>query len=201
MRTGSRLVWLGLTPEPERELPAAVATLRARSTGGAGVDPTPWIEVEVRRIEALILHGTQRGWLRYLAEVTTLVIAAADPPSVATNRPAATDRTGTTKPTVVTGSVGASGRQATSATTPAIGTTPTTDSTATPDRAAPTDRTATTDRAAATDRELALHAAETVLDHHRMLIGLPGYAYERVATQREALAVIVERLRDETGAR
>ena len=38
---GRRVVWLGLTPEPERELPDAVATLRARLTPAPGRTPTP----------------------------------------------------------------------------------------------------------------------------------------------------------------
>ena len=59
------LVWLGLTPEPERELPAAVAVLR----GGSETD-------ERQRISKLLLHGTQRQWLRYLDEVAELALTA-----------------------------------------------------------------------------------------------------------------------------
>ncbi|WP_020525527.1 hypothetical protein [Catelliglobosispora koreensis] len=59
------LVWLGLTPEPERELPAAVAVLR----GGSET-------AERQRISKLLLHGTQRQWLRYLDEVAELALAA-----------------------------------------------------------------------------------------------------------------------------
>ncbi|MGW3008128.1 hypothetical protein ACWC9R_04715 [Streptomyces sp. NPDC001219] len=121
------LIWLGLTPEPERELPATVAALRtaARRTTDA---PAEAAEAERRRVERLILHGTQRGWLRYLAEVTGLV-------------------------TEVAHRAGPGGRRA------------------------------------------ALRAAEVVLDHHRMLIGLPGPGYERTAADRGALERAVRTLR------
>ncbi|GES28099.1 hypothetical protein AB0G60_01760 [Streptomyces angustmyceticus] len=121
------LIWLGLTPEPERELPATVAALRtaARRTAPA---PEEAAEAERRRVERLILHGTQRGWLRYLAEVTGLVTAVA-------------------------------GRESPG------------------------------------DRRAALRAAEVVLDHHRMLIGLPGPGYDRTAADRRALERVVRALR------
>ncbi|MFE1764121.1 hypothetical protein ACFW81_07875 [Streptomyces angustmyceticus] len=121
------LIWLGLTPEPERELPATVAALRtaARRTAPAPEDAA---EAERRRVESLILHGTQRGWLRYLAEVTGLVTAVA-------------------------------GRECPG------------------------------------DRRAALRAAEVVLDHHRMLIGLPGPGYDRTAADRRALERVVRALR------
>jgi hypothetical protein len=130
MRSGSRLVWLGLTPEPERELPVAVAALRAHRADPAAtdIDLRPWIDAEARRIDSLIMHGTQRSWLRYLSEVTALVTTA-----------------DTENPTTV------------------------------------------------------LHAAETVLEHHRMLIGLPGSAYERVTRDRKALARIVDRADEKRG--
>ena len=66
-----RLAWLGVTPEPERELPTAVAALRA---AGAGRRAT-WADADAERcrVEALVLRGTQRAWLRYLGEVTELV--------------------------------------------------------------------------------------------------------------------------------
>ncbi|AWN31463.1 hypothetical protein [Streptomyces sp. NEAU-S7GS2] len=121
------LIWLGLTPEPERELPTTVAALRtaARRTADAPAEAT---EAERRRVERLILHGTQHGWLRYLAEVTGLVTAVA-----------ARTRHG--------------------------------------------------------DRRAALRAAEVVLDHHRMLIGLPGPGYDRTAADRSALERAVRTLR------
>jgi hypothetical protein len=121
---GNRHVWLGLTPEPERELPIAVATLRARQSGAEPRQLSDWIHAESKRIESLILHGTQRSWLRYLRSVTELVTHA--------------------------------------------------------------------DEGSA---ELALQAGETVLEHHRMLIGLPGSGYEASAPEREALTRIVAELR------
>jgi hypothetical protein len=63
-----RATWLSVTPEPERELPEAVATLTAghRPMGQS-------VEAERQRIERLILHGTQRGWLAYLHNVVDLI--------------------------------------------------------------------------------------------------------------------------------
>ncbi|MEU6706028.1 hypothetical protein [Streptomyces wuyuanensis] len=121
------LVWLGLTPEPERELPLAVAALRTRARGvGATVrDPAA---SERRRVERLILHGSERSWLRYLAEVTDLVTSVADGTSTG-------------------------------------------------------------------DPRAALVAGEVVLDHHRMLIGLPGSAYDRTAQDRSTLETAVRTLR------
>jgi len=54
--------WLSVTPEPERELPEALATLRYEA------DPPPpeGVDEERERIEKLILHGSQRDWLAYL---------------------------------------------------------------------------------------------------------------------------------------
>ncbi|MEU4489787.1 hypothetical protein AB0H94_33685 [Streptomyces purpurascens] len=118
------LVWLGLTPEPEQELPTAVAALRARADGRP---PSPLVAAERQRVERLVLRGTQRGWLRYLREVTDLVVEAAG------------------------------------------------------------SRTA--------DPGAALLAGEVVLDHHRMLIGLPGAGYERTAAQRRELERALVRLR------
>ncbi|MFJ6782723.1 hypothetical protein [Streptomyces yangpuensis] len=127
-----RLDWLGLTPEPERELPLAVAALRASGDRTAG---TPTAEelaaAERRRVERLVLRGTRHSWLRYLAEVTDLVTGVA---------------TGT--------------------------------------------RTG--------DPAAALLAGEVVLDHHRMLIGLPGPGYGRTAADRTALESAVHALRTRT---
>ncbi|MFI1466675.1 hypothetical protein [Streptomyces wuyuanensis] len=121
------LVWLGLTPEPERELPPAVAALRTRAPGVGASDRDPAAS-ERRRVERLILHGSERSWLRYLAEVTDLVTSVADGTS--------------------------SG-----------------------------------------DPRAALVAGEVVLDHHRMLIGLPGRAYDRTARDRSTLETAVRTLR------
>ncbi|OIK06368.1 hypothetical protein [Streptomyces monashensis] len=118
------LVWLGLTPEPEQELPAAVAVLRAQA---AGRPSSALVTAERQRVERLVLRGTQHSWLRYLGEVTDLVVKAAE--------------------ASVTADPGA-----------------------------------------------ALVAGEVVLDHHRMLIGLPGTAYARTATQRRDLERALARL-------
>ncbi|MFD7100198.1 hypothetical protein [Streptomyces xanthophaeus] len=143
-----RLDWLGLTPEPERELPEAVAALRASTKGatapgpqdptgagpGAGAEPEAGpaadadADAERRRLERLILRGSRRSWLRYLSEVTDLVTAVA------------------------------------------AGTQP-------------------------GDPDAALLAAEVVLDHHHMLIGLPGPGYGRTAADRVALESAVRTLR------
>lgn len=45
------------------------------------------------------------------------------------------------------------------------------------------------------DPEAALAVADIVLDHDRMLIGLPGRAYERTAQRRRALTLAAARLR------
>jgi hypothetical protein len=68
-----RASWLSITPEPERELPEAVATLVARQR------PAPAaVAAEQARIERLILHGTQRRWLAYLHEVVDLIASGDD---------------------------------------------------------------------------------------------------------------------------
>jgi hypothetical protein len=77
---GARHAWLSITPEPERELPRAVATLRA------GGPPEPGaVERETARAEAIVLRGTRRAWRRYLAEAQALA-AATDDPSLAEAR-------------------------------------------------------------------------------------------------------------------
>ncbi|MGZ4201693.1 MAG: hypothetical protein ACXVRH_06520 [Thermoleophilaceae bacterium] len=65
--------WLSVTPEPERELPDALATLRHE-----GTPPEEAIERERRRIEQLILHGHQADWLAYLTEVLDAVEVSRD---------------------------------------------------------------------------------------------------------------------------
>jgi hypothetical protein len=63
-----RAIWLSVTPEPERELPEAVATL------AAGRRPPPEaVASERARIERLVLHGSQRRWLDYLHRVVGLI--------------------------------------------------------------------------------------------------------------------------------
>jgi hypothetical protein len=70
-----RASWLSVTPEPERELPAAVATLAhgARASEAAVAD-------EAARVEQLVLHGSQRAWHRYLHRVVELIKIRADDP-------------------------------------------------------------------------------------------------------------------------
>jgi hypothetical protein len=63
-RTSSR-AWLALTPEPERELPAAIAVLRA---GGA----VPDVAHEIARAEALVLRGSEPSYLAWLGEAAEL---------------------------------------------------------------------------------------------------------------------------------
>ena len=64
---GARHAWLSITPEPERELPAAVAALR---TGGVPSDAA--VEAERARAERLVTHGTRRAWAAYLQEAGAL---------------------------------------------------------------------------------------------------------------------------------
>ena len=67
----TRHAWLSITPEPERELPAAVATLRAGRQPG-----TPAVEAERRRVERLVTHGSRRAWMAYIADAAELARAA-----------------------------------------------------------------------------------------------------------------------------
>ena len=78
-----RASWLSITPEPERELPEAVATLSA----GRRAQPDA-VAAEGARIERLILHGSQRRWLAYLHAVVNLICArnGGDDPDVAAAR-------------------------------------------------------------------------------------------------------------------
>jgi hypothetical protein len=63
-----RAAWLSITPEPERELPRAVATL------AAGRRPSPGaVAAETARVERLVLRGSHRRWLAYLHEVVGLI--------------------------------------------------------------------------------------------------------------------------------
>jgi hypothetical protein len=59
---GARHAWLSITPEPERELPEAVAALRP---GGS-------VEAERARVERLVTRGSRRAWSAYLAEAARL---------------------------------------------------------------------------------------------------------------------------------
>jgi hypothetical protein len=62
---GARHAWLSITPEPERELPVAVAALR----GGS-------VAAERARVEELVLRGSRRAWTAYLAEARELARTA-----------------------------------------------------------------------------------------------------------------------------
>ena len=67
-----RASWLSVTPEPERELPGAVAALVAGRRAEAHET-----DRERARIERLVLHGSQRRWLAYLHEIVGLIEARA----------------------------------------------------------------------------------------------------------------------------
>ena len=71
---GARHVWLSITPEPESELPRAIATLRS-----GGPPPPALVERESARAEALVLRGSRRAWRRYLAEALALADSSHDP--------------------------------------------------------------------------------------------------------------------------
>jgi hypothetical protein len=59
--------WLSLTPEPELELPAAVATLRH----GSAAAPERVAE-ERDRLERLVVRARRRAYRRWLAEARQL---------------------------------------------------------------------------------------------------------------------------------
>jgi hypothetical protein len=63
-----RALWLSITPEPERELPEAVATL-----AHGGVPPADAVVRERARIERLVMRGSERQWLAYLRGVVELI--------------------------------------------------------------------------------------------------------------------------------
>ena len=71
---GARHVWLSITPEPESELPRAIASLRS-----GGPPPPALVERESARAEALVLRGSRRAWRRYLAEALALADSSHDP--------------------------------------------------------------------------------------------------------------------------
>ena len=79
-----RSVWLSITPEPEAELPAAVATLRSGAPASDGQ-----VAEEAGRIARLITRSGQRSWLRYLHGVLTLAESRASSPDPAVRRAAA----------------------------------------------------------------------------------------------------------------
>jgi hypothetical protein len=71
---GARHRWLSITPEPELELPKALATLRAGGPPSAAL-----VELERARAERLVMRGTRRAWRRYLAEAVALAASSRDP--------------------------------------------------------------------------------------------------------------------------
>ena len=75
MSTNGRHAWLSLTPEPERELPVSVATLRAGDRASADA-----VELERARIERLVVRARRGGWLAYLGEVVELIERAGPSP-------------------------------------------------------------------------------------------------------------------------
>jgi hypothetical protein len=68
---GPRNAWLSITPEPERELPVAVAELRE------GGPPSPAsVAAEEARVERLVTRASRRAWAAYLTEALDLARAA-----------------------------------------------------------------------------------------------------------------------------
>ena len=65
--TTERRHWLSITPEPEGDLPAAIATLRA----GAEADATA-VRAERERAERVITRSRRRAYERWLAEARDL---------------------------------------------------------------------------------------------------------------------------------
>jgi hypothetical protein len=80
----SRHAWLSITPEPEIELPPAVAALR-RTNPAQPAEPAASgpgsIEAERARVERIVLRGRRRDWTAYLAEA--LELARNSPPGEA----------------------------------------------------------------------------------------------------------------------
>jgi len=79
--------WLSVTPEPERLLPDAVATLRAGARA-----PIAAIEQERARVERLVVRARLRDWLAYLSRTLELVerrLDASDPEVVRARETAA----------------------------------------------------------------------------------------------------------------
>src|SRR6202166_4725202 len=79
--------WLSVTPEPERLLPDAVATLQAGAR-----PPIAAIERERERVERLVVRARLRDWLAYLSRTLELVerrLDASDPEVVRARETAA----------------------------------------------------------------------------------------------------------------
>src|SRR5579871_360232 len=67
MRRRATTCWLSVTPEPERLLPRAVATLRA-----GGAPEAAAVAREHERLAALIRRARLRPWLAYLSSALAL---------------------------------------------------------------------------------------------------------------------------------
>jgi hypothetical protein len=76
---GARHRWLSITPEPELELPEALAALRAGRAPSAAQ-----VERERARAERLVTRGSRRAWRRYVAEA----LAQAQAPAGSSEDPA-----------------------------------------------------------------------------------------------------------------
>jgi hypothetical protein len=68
---GARHAWLSITPEPERDLPEAIATLKV-----GGLPPRELVDRERRQAERLVTHGSRRRWRAYLTEARALARSA-----------------------------------------------------------------------------------------------------------------------------
>ena len=77
----TRHAWLSITPEPERELPEAIATLRAGGAPSASA-----IELERRRVERLVTRGSRRAWTAFIADAAALARASGGEGEVAEAR-------------------------------------------------------------------------------------------------------------------
>jgi len=82
-RAATSTAWLSVTPEPERLLPAAVATLRAGGTPAAAA-----VARERDALERLVRRARLRAWLGYLRRAHSLAQAReeASDPEVASAR-------------------------------------------------------------------------------------------------------------------
>jgi hypothetical protein len=83
-RRGSN--WLSLTPEPELELPVALARLRA----GGEVRPGE-LQRERAQAERLVVRGSRRRWERWLGEARELAESDESTPATDEARAAALD--------------------------------------------------------------------------------------------------------------
>jgi hypothetical protein len=78
---GARHAWLSITPEPELELPEALATLHA-----GGAPSAASVAHERARAERLVTHASRRVWRSYLAEALALAGSCSGGPEVAEAR-------------------------------------------------------------------------------------------------------------------